>query len=84
MISKIKPYRDEAYKAFIRSKPCGICYKHPPSEVHHVRRGYWGAGCSVKPHDFVCVPRCLYCHKPENEYNVEREIISLLMEYIMI
>lgn len=79
---KIKPYRSEKYLAFVRSHPCVICNKK--AEAHHVRRLYWGAGTSIKPHDYVTIPLCPGCHNPriEKELNVERLIIDLLMEFI--
>jgi hypothetical protein len=79
---KIKPYRSKKYLAFVRSHGCIVCGK--PAEAHHVRRSYWGAGTAIKPHDYVTIPLCRDCHKPktEKELDVERIIISLLMEYI--
>jgi len=79
---KMKIYRSEKYKKWIRSKPCLICKQK--AEAHHVRRQIWGAGTSIKPHDFVCIPLCPSCHSPEAEkgLNVELIIIDLLMEYI--
>jgi len=79
---KIKIYRSEKYLNFIRSKPCLVCKKK--SEAHHVRKQVWGAGTSIKPHDFVTVPLCHECHNPETEksLNIEMIIIDLLMEYI--
>ena len=79
---KMKIYRSEKYKKFIRSKPCIMCGR--ASEPHHVRRSYWGSGIGIKPSDFVCIPLCRECHSPEAEkgLNVELIIINLLMEYI--
>ena len=79
---KINPYRSKKYLAFVRSHPCVVCGRK--AQAHHVRRHYWGAGTAIKPHDYVTIPLCLVCHKPEteNSLNVERIIIDLLMEYI--
>ena len=79
---KMKIYRSEKYLKFVRSHPCLICRKK--AEAHHVRRLCWGAGTSIKPHDFVTIPLCRECHSPETEkgFNVELIIINLLMEYI--
>ena len=77
---KPKTYDNEDYLIFIRGKPCRICLQR--AEPHHVRRIYWGAGTSKKPHDYVSIPRCRRHHGPDFEDNVELEIISLLMEYI--
>ena len=82
---KIKPYRSEKYKKFVRSKPCVSCNgRYGSSQAHHVRRSHWGAGTAIKPHDFVTIPLCFECHNPETEksLNVELIIIDLLMEYI--
>ena len=79
---KLGIYRSPKYLKFVRSHPCIVCCK--TSQAHHVRRSYWGAGTSIKPHDYVTIPLCLDCHSPdtEKELNVELIIINLLMEYI--
>ena len=83
MIPKLKPYRNAAYLRFVRSRGCLVCGQ--PSEAHHVRRSYWGAGLSQKPHDYVAIPLCREHHGPETEkfINVEKEIIELLMAWIV-
>jgi hypothetical protein len=74
-------FRNKKYEAFIRGKPCLICGQ--PSEPCHVRRLYYGAGVSQKPHSYVCIPGCRTHHKAvENLVNTDRIIINLLMEYI--
>jgi len=78
---KPETYRSEKYLKWIRSRPCPYCCKR--SEPHHIRRSYWGAGTSQKPHDFVAVPRCRDHHGPDFEDGVEREIIGLMIEYIV-
>lgn len=86
MPSNLKPktYRNEKYLVWIRQKPCLIpgCFNR--AEPHHVRRQYWGAGISKKPHDYVAVPLCREHHNPsiEDEFNIYLVIISQLMEYI--
>ena len=79
---KMKIYRSAKYLKFVRSHPCIICGRS--SQAHHVRRSYFGAGMGIRPSDYVAIPFCLECHKPENEkdLNVELIIINLLMEYI--
>ena len=81
-IPKTKPYRNQGYLNFIRAKPCLICSQK--AEAHHVRRSYWQAGTSQKPHDYVSIPLCYEHHNPiiEHQTNCERAIIELLMEYI--
>ena len=82
-IPKIKPKRNQAYLNFIRSKPCIVC--GAKAEAHHIRRSYWGAGTSMKPHDYVTIPLCSDHHKPESENHfvrIECQIIDYLMEYV--
>jgi len=83
---KIKPYRNADYLKFVRSKPCGCgCRTPPPSDPHHVRRVFWGAGTGIKPHDYVTVPRARKCHQAaegRDEYYLLHEIVILQMEYI--
>ena len=75
-----KPYRSKKYLAFVRSLKCTICWK--PSEAHHPRRSYWGAGMGVKSTDLVAVARCREHHGPEYEDEVEFEIIHNLIAYL--
>ena len=78
---KKKPYRSPKYLKFRRERGrCEVCGQ--PSEPHHVRRYYWGAGASQKPHDFVTVDRCREHHKPEYEYRVNEEIVENLVLYL--
>ena len=78
-----KPYRNKKYLEFIRNHPCVIS-DDPDTEAHHIRRSYWGAGGSQKPHDYVTIPLARKWHSPdiEKEILVERKIIGYLMEYI--
>ena len=80
---KLNPVRDSKYLAWIRTLPCGYAGNFCQGKVqaHHVRRQRWGAGTGIKPHDLVAVPRCEYHHSPKHEYDVELEIIDLLIEY---
>ena len=78
---KKKTVRDPKYLAWIRKQPCPYCARINGIEAHHVRRQRWGAGTSQKPHDYVAVPRCKTHHDPKYEYDVELEIIDLLIEY---
>lgn len=81
-------YRSEAYKAFIRSKPCCYC-GNPQSEAHHEPLGR--AGMSIKAPDSHCVPLCRSCHQMHDmmgtktfwaSYDVPRMIIKYLTEYL--
>ena len=76
--------KNAKYLKFIRSLPCsnGSHFCFDKAEAHHVRRSYWGAGTSTKPHDYVTVARCRTHHDPEYEVDVEQEIIGNLLTYI--
>jgi len=79
-------YRDEKYLDWIRTLPCWVCYQ-TPSEPHHIRKLKWGAGTSIKPHDYVTVPLCRKCHSQNSIIkdiydNGEDIVIMLLMKYI--
>ena len=78
---KQKTYRNKKYLAYIRTLPCIIC--GGIAEPCHVRKSYWGAGVSQKPHDYVAVPGCRTHHNDvENLVNIEKEIIKCLIGYI--
>lgn len=82
---KLKPYRNPDYLKFIRKQACGGSRFPGPCESHHVRRSYWGAGVSQKPHDYVAVPRLKEYHMPEYEgepKRICREICGLMLGYI--
>ena len=82
---KKKPYRNANYLDFIRDKACLLC-GYPVSSAHHVRRLRWGAGTSIKPHDYCTIPLCEVnqCHNPVNEQKLcpESNIIRFLLDYI--
>ena len=46
---------------FVRSLPCCVCGKIPPSQWAHVRR-HTDGGMSKKPSDKYTVPLCHKCH----------------------
>lgn len=90
---KGKPYRNADYLKFIRSKPCEICCRK--AVAAHVRKLYWQAGTSQKPHDYVAISLCeerqhhqildsIGMEAFEEKYctNIKRIIINNLMEYI--
>lgn len=79
---KIKPFRNQKYLDWIREKPCVFCRQ--PSEPHHVRRHYWGAGIGMKPHDYVSIPVCRTHHEAKFEMDIciNTVITGLLIEYI--
>jgi len=85
MKSDPKPqrYKNEKYlNMMVRGTICGISGCGKLGEPHHVRRLYWGAGTSQKPHDYVTVSRCRDHHDPEFEENVGQEIINNLVVYL--
>jgi len=54
---------DEAHLNYVRSLPCAICDRPPPSEAAHFRLGL-GGGTSLKPSDELTIP---LCHTHHNE-----------------
>jgi hypothetical protein len=78
---KIKPKRNPKYLDYIRMRPCIFCGGQ--SEPHHVRRHYWGAGASIKPHDYVCLPVCRTHHeaKFEMDIDINKVITRVLIQY---
>lgn len=79
---KPEKYINEDYLAWIRKQPCLKC--GGKSEACHVRQPYWGAGKSLRPHDYAAIPLCHNDHSYENEreYGTDRQIALLLMQYI--
>lgn len=61
------PVRSDAFKAFVRTKPCMFCGARPPSDPHHV--GPHGIG--EKTDDSRTVPCCRKCH---DEYHDTRRV----------
>lgn len=61
---------DPNFLAFIRTKPCTCCGRHPPSEAAHIRIGLFARG--MKPHDKHAVPLCAWCHRdgPEAQHKM--------------
>lgn len=79
---KQKPFRNPAYLKFIRQHVC--IETGGPAEPHHIRRSYWGAGGSQRPHDYVTIPVSRESHSPDIENRIDYEclIIRYLVEYI--
>ena len=90
---KPKTHEDKKYLSGIRKKPCLVC--KGKSVASHVRKQYWGAGTSQKPHDYVTIPLCPKHHADldyimgykefESAYNIDinREIIDNLINWIV-
>jgi len=58
---KVKPFRNAAYRAWIRTLPCAHC-KAPADHAHHaIYEGCSGMG--TKASDFGCAPLCRSCHR---------------------
>lgn len=81
-VPKFITYRDRAYLDWIKGQPCLVCGK--PSEPCHVRRHYWGAGTSKKPHDYCAIQLCRDHHSyaTERQYGTDRQVAENLMRYI--
>jgi len=60
---KVKPVRDMAYTAFIRSMPCLVCGK--PTVCHH--EPLTGHGMSSKGPDNESVPLCMEHHQERHQ-----------------
>ena len=85
-------YRNPKYLQFIRGKPCIICGQK--SVAAHIRKQYWGAGTSQKPHDYVTINLCPIHHFElditmgykdfQNIYNkdIKQIIIDNLIEFL--
>ena len=83
--NKIKPKRNQDYLKFIRNQKCIVSSRTGEGiEAHHVRRHYWGAGCSIKPHDYCTLPVHNEFHDPaiEKNFNVNTLIIKYMVKYI--
>lgn len=50
---------DDAYLAFLRTKPCALC-PAAASDAHHIRNRAWR---EVKRNDATCAPLCRECHQ---------------------
>jgi len=57
---KIKTFRSEKYKDFIRGLLCCKCNRPPRSEAHH--ESLLNSGMAIKPPDTQCLPLCRVCH----------------------
>jgi len=56
------------FLAFVRRKPCCVCFAPAPSEAAHIRMaapeiGKRGTGMQEKPHDKFACPLCASCHR---------------------
>ncbi len=90
---KIKTYRSEQYKTYIRSLGCLVYHCQKPSEPHHEESG----GVGMKGSDLSCVPLCgglqghhrerhdtgRYTFWEKHNIDVDAEYIRLLKGYIM-
>lgn len=53
---RAKPWRSEAYLAYVRSRPCVVTgSEHEGVIAHHVRC-LGGGGMGLKPPDWLCLP----------------------------
>lgn len=62
---KIKTYRSEEYKAYIRTLPCIVCGKN--AEPHHEV----GGGTGLKGPDLFCIPLCREHHREREDIGIE-------------
>jgi hypothetical protein len=62
---KVKKFRSEKYKKFIRQKDCFFCDKPGPSDAHH--ESLDGGTMGGKPGDDTCLPLCRICHRKRHD-----------------
>jgi hypothetical protein len=81
---KIKPKRNPKYLSYIRKQGCIFCGQ--AASAHHCRRHRFGAGVSVKPHDYCTLALCeINGHhdaKSEKLIDVENHIIRNMVGYV--
>jgi hypothetical protein len=63
-------YRSQAHCSHVRSHACVVCDAASPIEVAHVRMGS-GAGMGQKPHDYLTVALCRFCHQLQHTMGEE-------------
>jgi hypothetical protein len=61
MIPKTKPYRSEAYKAWIKTQPCVMCGA-PADDPHHLKGVGNLSGAGLTAPDTYLMPMCRGCH----------------------
>jgi hypothetical protein len=66
-------WKSEAYLDEIRMMGCVNCGAGPPSDPHHVSIiGFGGMG--TKPHDWMTIPLCRFCHNQAQQYIIPKEV----------
>jgi hypothetical protein len=65
---KVKTVRDAHYLKWIRTRPCEVCRKPPPSQSHHSESG----GMSIVGSDHSAIPVCLDCHREIHQHSSKR------------
>lgn len=72
----------EGYRKWLKTLPCDVCHKAPPSDPSHVN-AYKGAG--TKSPIFFAIPECRACHEayeddgdPDAEARLARAALYLL------
>ncbi len=64
----MKPVRDPAFLAFIRSLPCSICYRTRGVEAAHIGR----RGMSQKSSDREAIPLCSLHHQEQHRIGLRQ------------
>ena len=64
----MKPVRDPAFLAFVRSLPCSICYRTRGVEAAHIGR----RGMAQKSSDREAIPLCSLHHKEQHRIGMKR------------
>jgi hypothetical protein len=63
-------FRSQKHLTHVRSHACVVCDKTAPIEAAHVRLGS-GAGMGQKPHDYLAVALCRFCHQLQHTMGEE-------------
>jgi len=89
---KMKPYRSEKYRAWIRKQPCACCGRPPRSYEMHAHHEPLGENfVGGKAPDTHLMPLCFQCHAERHNYgpvwlnsviDVKMTIIKLLTRYL--
>jgi hypothetical protein len=73
------PLRDAAYRKYVKSEPCAVCYRLPSDPAHTENNGM-----SSKGPDSSCAPLCRLHHREydagrvafEAKYNVDMKAVA--------
>jgi hypothetical protein len=73
---RLRPNQDPKYLAWLRTLPCAVCERPPPSQAAHTgSRLDQGVGMGQKTPDRDAIPLCAGCHllDPDSYHELENE-----------